>query len=126
MHAASISKPILIFCSELTLSELLEVKTHLKSVRKVILLDTEDQHDGHENLKGFIVNHCGRNFNVMDFKPITVDTNQQIAFILYSSGTTGLPKGVMLTHKNINATIALSRFYYKLFLFFLHFSRIVY
>ncbi|KAF2880008.1 hypothetical protein ILUMI_27554, partial [Ignelater luminosus] len=109
LHAASISRPILIFCSESTLSTLLDVKTQLKSVQKIILLDTEDKHDEYEPLKEFISNHCERYFDVTNFKPVQVDTNQQIAFILYSSGTTGLSKGVMLTHKNINTTIALSR-----------------
>ena len=38
---------------------------------------------------------------------LTVDARQQVAVIMYSSGTTGLPKGVMLTHYNIVATMAI-------------------
>ncbi|CAJ2501679.1 Uu.00g045320.m01.CDS01 [Anthostomella pinea] len=36
----------------------------------------------------------------------TVDPARDVAFLVYSSGTTGLPKGVVLTHRNIVANLA--------------------
>ncbi|KAI1614576.1 phenylacetyl-CoA ligase [Exophiala viscosa] len=35
----------------------------------------------------------------------TINPEDDVAFLVYSSGTTGLPKGVMLTHKNIVANV---------------------
>jgi 4-coumarate--CoA ligase len=40
-----------------------------------------------------------------DFSRPTVDPKKDIAFLAYSSGTTGWPKGVMLTHTNIVSNV---------------------
>ncbi|MGD0114528.1 MAG: AMP-binding protein [Dehalococcoidia bacterium] len=40
-----------------------------------------------------------------DFRQVAIDVHEDIAALPYSSGTTGLPKGVMLTHFNIFANV---------------------
>lgn len=38
-----------------------------------------------------------------DFKPVTIDAENDIAVLQYTGGTTGVPKGAMLTHKSVVA-----------------------
>lgn len=41
--------------------------------------------------------------NKGDYKTVDIDVNDDVALLQYTGGTTGTPKGAMLTHKNIYA-----------------------
>ena len=42
---------------------------------------------------------------VLKWKKTRIDPNKDLAFLVYSSGTTGRPKGVMLCHCNVGSNI---------------------
>ncbi|MDI6857793.1 MAG: AMP-binding protein [Dehalococcoidia bacterium] len=41
-----------------------------------------------------------------DYRPVQINPREDVAALPYSSGTTGMPKGVMLTHYNITSNVA--------------------
>ncbi|KAF5305714.1 hypothetical protein FQR65_LT07611 [Abscondita terminalis] len=100
VHILSISKPQVMFCSKNTLAKVKQVQKKLSFLKKLIVLDSKDDIMDVESLQNFIKNYSETNFNVEKFEPFDFDRDEQVAIVLCSSGTTGLPKGVMLTHKN--------------------------
>jgi len=40
-----------------------------------------------------------------EYRPVPINAREDVAVLPYSSGTTGLPKGVMLTHHNITSNV---------------------
>ncbi|KAI8632316.1 hypothetical protein F5Y19DRAFT_420605 [Xylariaceae sp. FL1651] len=71
---------------------------------RIILLG--DGRDPGGKFKHFTeIKHTGL-LGALNFGQARVDPKNDSAFLVYSSGTTGLPKGVQLTHSNIVANIA--------------------
>ena len=58
-------------------------------------------------------------FFQQDFKEPEIDPSKDVCIMPFSSGTTGLPKGVMLSHQGVVNSDIIVRFYFNFFSFYL-------
>lgn len=65
---------------------------------RIVLIDEVEQGHGYRHFSSV-------RSRALDLTRPVIDPGEDLAFLVYSSGTTGLPKGVMLTHRNITANI---------------------
>lgn len=99
------SEAVAIFAENmLQLNKLLEIRTEIPAVRKVVLFNgTYEDDDWVITYDEFL--ELGKDLPDEEFvKRTEVSTPDDIAGIVYTSGTTGVPKGAMLTHDNIMFT----------------------
>lgn len=102
-HALTISKPKYIFISTVALNTIRNILRELHWSPKVLMLTEHESGDvSWTSMHKVISSISNDNANAFQAAPVDVD---HVTAILCSSGTTGLPKGVMLTDKNIIAVI---------------------
>ncbi len=79
-----------------TISAFLDRTTEAAAVEEVFVCDTAEGYRSVHDLMALGA----------DAPPVDIDPAQHLAVLPYSSGTTGTPKGVMLTHRNLVANVA--------------------
>ncbi|KAK9293051.1 hypothetical protein L1049_021035 [Liquidambar formosana] len=98
-----------IFCVPETLNTLLAFLSEIPSVRLIVVVGGIDEHlpsvpltSGVKLLSYSKLLSQGRS----SLQPFSPPKPEDVATICYTSGTTGTPKGVVLTHGNLIATVA--------------------
>lgn len=103
-HAINLSKPKIMFASKMTIDRIAKVSKNNKFVKGIIALSGTTTN--HPNVYSFTeIMESKKYITKDDFQSPKSNKAEDVALIVCSSGTTGLPKGVQLTQFNILATI---------------------
>lgn len=101
IHTLNICQPKIIFCSKAVCKKFINLKnTKLSFIEKIVIIDSDDEVYGSETMGSLISKSLGGQL-LTRFQVAEFDADKHTAFIMCSSGTTGLPKGVIQTHKNL-------------------------
>jgi len=106
------SASVLVFVEdEEQLDKVLEVRERLPRLRKIIVFDMEGLRDfddaqvmSLEALRALGADYDEKHADVWD-KRLAARKAGDLAILVYTSGTTGKPKGAMISHQNILATL---------------------
>jgi long-chain acyl-CoA synthetase len=95
--------------SRLSAREIDEIRTHCGARRVIYTTSVSPQAREHAKRHGATIQEApglgliaiGPLNEAVQPEPVDTEPAQRVAALIYTSGTTGLPKGVMLTHRNL-------------------------
>ena len=105
IHALELSKPKLVFVSPFAAKKTIATCRKLKFVESVIIIGLKTIDKFAISLDNFVKNSQKISFNIEEHTSKKVDVQDQVALIMCSSGTTGMPKGVMITQLNMMSVL---------------------
>jgi len=109
-HSLNETEVATVICGHKELKKIIEISGQLDMVKRVICMDDEipsnasyvEQSKSWKITSFADVEILGRQNPLDADLPLSAD----VAVIMYTSGSTGLPKGVMMTHANVLATVS--------------------
>ncbi|XAR55568.1 Long-chain-fatty-acid--CoA ligase [Bertholletia excelsa] len=104
-HSLNETEVTTVICGQKELKKLLDISGQFDTVKRIVCMEDEIPFERSTSwmIMSFSdVERLGRENPIDADLPLSAD----VAVIMYTSGSTGLPKGVMMTHGNVLATVS--------------------
>lgn len=109
-HCLNETEAVTVICDDKQLKKLISMSDQFETVKRVVYMDAIGD-DSPPSLSD-VSNWTVESFSSVEKKgqeskiPADMPKPKDVAVIMYTSGSTGMPKGVMMSHGNLVATVA--------------------
>lgn len=109
-HVLNLSKPKLVFCSPETVEKMVKILPDHPYIKQLVLFGPEKYNHPKITMYNPIIAGADEQEYDDSYEPVKLNPFDSVATILCSSGTTGMPKGVMCTHESMCAYVDIMRY----------------